>query len=317
MFMKKNFTSIHRFLMLFVLLAGASNAIFAFDCPPGNYYYDNSITKWTTMFFACGKGDSYNGTMAVTAPTDGSNIWTYTRPEGSNTWGGATTAYFCDQLIPKATVTGSTTAFTDFLATYAGKLSNPITTSPVGLLLRSDGTLQIYDIYFNFMIGGVKSATYVQATRISDTQWQWTGTYLGEDMVAVSTNNPTLGSAAKGTGELEVQIPPTINGNIKAGDQVTIIYTTSGIEAAPSATTDKITISSLTGIKGTTADATRIFADNAGVTVKVTGKSDVKIYSIQGALISQIVVTDTYSYPLSTGIYLIKVNDKAYKFVKK
>lgn len=54
----------------------------------------------------------------------------------------------------------------------------------------------------------------------------------------------------------------------------------------------------------------------AGIFVPVTGKSNIELYSISGTLIDKAVVTGAYSRSLDNGIYIVKINGKAVKFVK-
>ncbi len=53
-----------------------------------------------------------------------------------------------------------------------------------------------------------------------------------------------------------------------------------------------------------------------GIFIPVSEKSNIELYSINGTLIDKAVVTSAYSRSLDNGIYIVKINGKAVKFVK-
>ena len=330
--MKTKLTFFSRLLAVIVLVSGFSAAVLAWDVPPGRYYYDNSETQWeitavsettSNLWFCLGKSDAgRENSISAANRIEGTDIWYYERPVGSNTWGGAEVGYFV--LSSETPVRNSlwSEAIVDYIATLDGH-SAEFTQSTIGLLLRPDGTLQLMDVFFTFSPkiegqGRPYPYVYEAATKVSDTEWICETIYGGNEFFAVSTNDPTLGNAAKGYGELEVEITPTIIGEFNIGDPIVITYTTDGIAAAPSAT-DAVTISApgASGLGNNTVAKPTVFCDANGVVIKVTAKSEVQIFSVQGALINSAVTSDNYSYPLNTGVYIAKVNGVSYKIVKK
>jgi len=203
----------------------------AFNIPPGKYYYDNSVTQWSAPQFICGNASSAR--QYAMSQIDSSDIWVYERPASSNTWSGATEAYFISDPIPSFPTTSITDATTAAAAAGISK-SIKLTSSTVGQLLRPNNTFQLMDVFIKHAWNG-STTTYVAATKISDTEWQYEGLY-GSGAFSVSTNDPTLGSAATGVGVYEVTITPTISGGaLSLVDNVIVTYMTPQIVAQPAA----------------------------------------------------------------------------------
>jgi len=217
-------------LTLFIL--AVSTAASAFNVPPGKYYYDNSVTQWSAPHYICGHATSVRQYPMTRVGT--SDIWVYERDPGSNTWSGATDAYFI--AAPLASVPSSISA----AAAAAPNKSVRLAEAFVGQLLRTDGTWQLMDVFIKHAWTG-SSATYVAATKISDTEWRYEGLY-GSGAFSVSTNDPTLGNAATGTGVYQVDITPSIvGGPFSMIDHVVVTYKTPQIVSKP-ATTHTLTI---------------------------------------------------------------------------
>ena len=209
-------------LFIFALSIAAS----AFNIPPGKYYYDNSVTQWSTPYYLCGNASSVRQYAMTRVGT--SDIWVYERTSDSNTWSGATAAYFIGAPLASVPTDISTAAAT------ATTKSTMLTESFVGQLLRADGSWQLMDIFIKHIWAG-SSATYAAATKISDTEWQYEGLY-GSGNFSVSTNNPTLGSGATNVGVYEVTINPFISGGpFSLVDQVVVTYQTPSIVSKPAA----------------------------------------------------------------------------------
>jgi len=54
----------------------------------------------------------------------------------------------------------------------------------------------------------------------------------------------------------------------------------------------------------------------SGIYIPVNGTSSIELYTLNGTLIDKAVVTDSYSRALNNGMYIVKINGKAVKFVK-
>jgi len=70
-----------------------------------------------------------------------------------------------------------------------------------------------------------------------------------------------------------------------------------------------------TGIANPTSD-NRIKQTSTGIEVILDSKSLVEIYDIKGILIDKNTVTGSYSHYLNNGVYIIRINGKATKFIK-
>jgi hypothetical protein len=53
-----------------------------------------------------------------------------------------------------------------------------------------------------------------------------------------------------------------------------------------------------------------------GIFIPVSEKSNIELYSLNGTMLDKAVVTDSYSRALNNGVYIVKINGKAVKFVK-
>jgi len=71
-----------------------------------------------------------------------------------------------------------------------------------------------------------------------------------------------------------------------------------------------------TGISQTTEMSVRIMRTQMGVTAVFDGNADVELYNINGALIEKTNATGSYSRELNNGIYIIRINGVATKFIK-
>lgn len=71
----------------------------------------------------------------------------------------------------------------------------------------------------------------------------------------------------------------------------------------------------VTDVKNTSA-AGNVFRTKTGIEIRVNENSTIELYSVNGALIDIANVNTTYSRNLENGIYIVKINGKAIKFVK-
>jgi len=71
----------------------------------------------------------------------------------------------------------------------------------------------------------------------------------------------------------------------------------------------------VTDVKNTSA-AGNVFRTKTGIEIRVNENSTIELYSVNGALIDIANVNTTYSRNLENGIYIVKINSKAIKFVK-
>jgi hypothetical protein len=62
--------------------------------------------------------------------------------------------------------------------------------------------------------------------------------------------------------------------------------------------------------------ATRIMRTASGIEVNVDNESAIELYNISGTLIDKTNIKGSYSHDLNNGIYIIRINGKATKFVK-
>ena len=60
----------------------------------------------------------------------------------------------------------------------------------------------------------------------------------------------------------------------------------------------------------------RIMRTASGIQVDLDGEAAIELYSINGMLIEKTKVSGTYSHDLNNGMYIIRVNGKATKFIK-
>jgi hypothetical protein len=71
------------------------------------------------------------------------------------------------------------------------------------------------------------------------------------------------------------------------------------------------------GIKDVTPKATfNIKPTASGIEIGLNGVSTVELFSVNGALIDKAVATGTYACALTPGVYIVRINGKAVKFVK-
>ena len=71
-----------------------------------------------------------------------------------------------------------------------------------------------------------------------------------------------------------------------------------------------------TGINNPEVIQIKVIRTPSGIEVKLNERSLVEVYSINGMLIDKTTVSGTYSHNLENGIYIIRVNGKAVKFIK-
>ena len=71
----------------------------------------------------------------------------------------------------------------------------------------------------------------------------------------------------------------------------------------------------ITGLKNTSPTAD-VLKTKTGIEVRVAENSNIELYSVNGTLIDIANVNATYSRNLENGIYIVKINGKAIKFVK-
>ena len=73
-----------------------------------------------------------------------------------------------------------------------------------------------------------------------------------------------------------------------------------------------------TGIQSVVIDDVIVIGDRTALTVQFTGNATIELYTIQGALLNKTVATGIYNRAgLPAGIYVVKVNNKAYKALVK
>ena len=60
----------------------------------------------------------------------------------------------------------------------------------------------------------------------------------------------------------------------------------------------------------------RIMPTATGIEVTLDGRANIELYSINGVLIEKSIANGTYSKDLNNGIYIIRINGKATKFIK-
>ena len=72
------------------------------------------------------------------------------------------------------------------------------------------------------------------------------------------------------------------------------------------------------GIVNVNVDNLTIIGEKAALKVNFSGSANVELYSVQGALINKTVAADSYNYTnLPAGVYILKINGKAYKALVK
>src|SRR5690606_25617575 len=60
----------------------------------------------------------------------------------------------------------------------------------------------------------------------------------------------------------------------------------------------------------------RIMRTSNGVQVEVDGEANIELYTMNGVLLDKARVINNYSRDLDNGIYIIRINGKATKFIK-
>ena len=70
-----------------------------------------------------------------------------------------------------------------------------------------------------------------------------------------------------------------------------------------------------TSVNNVTVEA-RIMRTNSGIEVALSGEAKIELYNIKGMLLDNKTVNGSYSRALDNGIYIIRINGKATKFVK-
>jgi len=71
-----------------------------------------------------------------------------------------------------------------------------------------------------------------------------------------------------------------------------------------------------TDIKNNIEQAARIMHTSTGIQVELEGEALIELYSVNGIMIEKKSVSRTYSHELNNGIYIIRINGKATKFIK-
>jgi hypothetical protein len=71
-----------------------------------------------------------------------------------------------------------------------------------------------------------------------------------------------------------------------------------------------------TEVDNTKATAARIIRTSAGIEVQLDREASIELYDIKGMLIDNARVNGTYTRNLNAGIYIIRIDGKATKFVK-
>lgn len=59
-----------------------------------------------------------------------------------------------------------------------------------------------------------------------------------------------------------------------------------------------------------------VISNATGILVPLATESNIELYNINGSLIDKTKTNGSYSHALNNGMYIIKVNGKAIKFVK-
>ncbi|MEA4936590.1 MAG: hypothetical protein VB102_08115 [Paludibacter sp.] len=70
-----------------------------------------------------------------------------------------------------------------------------------------------------------------------------------------------------------------------------------------------------TGMNGKKVDVQIIRTSN-GITAKFSGQATIELYNVNGGIIDRTIATDVYTRDLSEGMYIIRVNGQAQKFVR-
>lgn len=103
---------------LFVIFAVfAALTCFAVDIPKGTIYFDNSVTKFSTVRFAYGP-ESTKGTVLVTMKNEGNDIWSYTFSKQVNNM---YRYIFCETTLQDGTHDYTFGAFKDYIANDRGE----------------------------------------------------------------------------------------------------------------------------------------------------------------------------------------------------
>jgi hypothetical protein len=124
--------------------------------------------------------------------------------------------------------------------------------------------------------------------------------------VAVGSVTPAIGSANNASVHLGIEAIVT------ATDKATIyVWAPNNGAAAYEFTTEPV------GIKDITPKAAfNIKPTAGGIEIGLNGVSTVELFSVNGALIDKAVATGTYACALTPGVYIVRINGKAVKFVK-
>ena len=77
----------------------------------------------------------------------------------------------------------------------------------------------------------------------------------------------------------------------------------------------RFTTALISGVNNVTVE-TRIMRTSTGIEVIVDGASTIELYTINGVMIEKTTTNGSYSRDLNKGIYIIRVNGKATKFIK-
>lgn len=72
-----------------------------------------------------------------------------------------------------------------------------------------------------------------------------------------------------------------------------------------------------TAVSSNLIEELNISATNGKITVLLDGKNDIKLYSVSGQLIASKTVSGNFSHNVDKGIYILNVNNKAYKIIVK
>lgn len=121
----------------------------------------------------------------------------------------------------------------------------------------------------------------------------------------LTISTPVLGATANTTVKTTI-VTESISNTVS---NVYILAPNNGIAAY------KITDLS-TGMKSASEEVTQINRTSKGVEVLLQGEAAIELYSINGVLIDKAKVNGTYSHDLNNGVYIIRVNGKASKFIK-
>jgi len=71
-----------------------------------------------------------------------------------------------------------------------------------------------------------------------------------------------------------------------------------------------------TDIKNNIEQVARIMHTSTGIQVELDGEALIELFSVNGIMIEKKTVSGTYSHDLNNGIYIIRINGKATKFIK-